>query len=113
LRTPVVLAAALLAALQGTASAGVVPSVVLHKCEIEATNGTAECLVVLDANPDGGFGTTTWSGWGSADLLCKVSAAHFHFEGDEGSDFRAWNHGADVCTLVVQASGGATDGYVF
>lgn len=115
MRTPVVVVSTLLAvaALQGTASAASVPRVALHSCDLVLTNESGDCLVVLDANPDGGFGQDTWSGWGSADLLCKVSGKHFHFEGEYGSEFVAWSHDADVCTLHVQAGGGTAEGYVF
>ncbi|HVF03548.1 MAG TPA: hypothetical protein VNA20_01790 [Frankiaceae bacterium] len=105
----VAVAAALPAA---PASAGVAPQVAVRSCEVEATNGNAECIVALEPNPNGFFGQSTWSGYGSADLTCFVSGRSFHLEGGYGSDWIEWPHDADVCRLSVRASYGTSSAYV-
>jgi hypothetical protein len=111
-RTPFVLAAALVAAatLPGAAaSAATVPTVARGQCEIEATNGSAECIVQLNENRTYGiWGMTTWSldGYGSADLVCEVSGFHDHIEGGYGDTGHAFPHGIDVCRLTLHSSGG-------
>ncbi|MDQ1713866.1 MAG: hypothetical protein QOE45_3316 [Frankiaceae bacterium] len=89
------------------------PKVARGGCDIDATNGSASCVVLLDANPDGEFGQTTWDvdGYGVANLVCRLSGSA-HLEGGYGSDWKPFPHGADVCTLTINASNGYADAYV-
>ena len=110
MRRSLLLAAfAAVATLPGTAFAVVVPEVALHQCEIEATNGSAECIVVLDENPNGEWGQDTWDtdGYGSADLVCRLSGSR-HIEGEYGFEWHPFPHGRDTCTLTLQATGTAS-----
>lgn len=114
-RSPLLLAAfAIAAALPGTAFAAAVPKVAVGHCELDATNATAvECVVVLESNPNGEWGQDTWDtdGYGSADLVCKLSGSD-HIGGPYGFEWHPFPHGADVCTLTLHATDGHSDAYV-
>lgn len=111
-RTLLAVAAVAAALLPGTASAGVMPKVATGSCTVEVTNGTAECIVQLDPNTGAYFGQSTWSGYGSADLVCYVSGRSFHLEGGYGSEWVQWSHGADLCKLTVRGWDGRSSAYV-
>lgn len=101
----------LVAAIATPARADVPAKIARGGCSIDATNGSAKCIVQLDANPAGEWGQTTWSGYGSADLVCELSGSD-HIAGGYGSESHPFPHGVDICTLSLQASDGYSDAYV-
>ena len=106
---PAILAAA--AALPGTASAGVTPSVGVGSCVIDASNGSASCVVQLDANTNGEFGLIVYDGFGSASLSCGLSGSK-SLSGGNGTRWIPFSHGYDACQLSLHANGGSAFAYV-
>lgn len=88
------------------------PRVGIGSCDLRAINNVAECIVKLNANPNGGFYVATRSGWGKAELLCFVEPRHIVIEGGYGTQWETFAHGDDVCLMIITATAGTTDAYV-
>ena len=105
MRPHVLLAVAALLATAAPSSAGVTPEIGVGSCAIETANGTAECYVQLDENPDAIFGQTTWDtdGYGYALLYCYTTDRTFSLGGGYGTDVIRWSHGVELCRLTLHA----------